>query len=121
VQDRLLALSELDPQTGCRIWRGSTNNRGYGVIYMDGGPRLAHRVAFYLRHGRWPADGLVTDHVCENKACVNADHLREIENWRNLRRAYPRGNATAEHRRQLWRAANARRRSYSASYQLGGG
>ena len=72
--------------------------------------RLAHRVAFLARHGRWPSDGLVTDHSCNEKACVNPDHLREMENWRNLRRAVPRGDAEVEAKRAQWRKANAKRR-----------
>ena len=117
--ERLLDLS-IEHETGCRIWVGSTNNRGYGLMYMDGRPRLAHRVAFYLANGRWPAEGLVVDHKCGVKACVNPLHLQEMSNWENLRRPYDRSDPTRETRRAMWRSANARRRNYSSAYEVGG-
>ena len=101
---------------GCHVWQRATNNRGYGVVWYDGRLRLAHRVAFLAKHGRWPAEGMVTDHACNNKACVNPDHLREMENWRNLRRAVSTGTDEQEQRREMWRRANARRRDYSESW-----
>ncbi|HHX46038.1 MAG TPA: HNH endonuclease, partial [Brevibacterium sp.] len=91
-------------------------NRGYGVVWFDGKLRLAHRVAFLASHDRWPADGMVIDHACNTKACINPDHLREMENWRNLRRALPVGTPEEESRRENWRRADARRRNYSASW-----
>lgn len=97
-------------ENGCHVWQKAKNNRGYGVIWHDGKVRLAHRVAFYLANGRWPADGFVVDHICENKACVNATHLRELTNSQNLRRAVPRGDLETENRRASWRRANAKRR-----------
>lgn len=100
---------EVSP-SGCHIWQRAMNNRGYGVIWFDGKVRLAHRVAWFMRHGSWPSDHLVLDHICEVKACVNADHLRELENWRNLRRAHARGDVETEKRRARWRRANAKRR-----------
>lgn len=97
--------------TGCHQWMRARNSRGYGVVWFDGKVRLAHRVAFFLRHGRWPAPHLVTDHICEVKACVNADHLREFTNSANIRRAYPPGDAETERRRACNRAAKARSRA----------
>lgn len=105
---------------GCHIWQKARNSRGYGVVWHNGKLHLAHRVAWLLEHGRWPADGLVLDHVCEVKECVNAEHLREMENWRNLRRAIPRGDRRTEANRLRWRAANERRRTYNPNYVLGG-
>jgi hypothetical protein len=95
---------------GCHVWQRSRNTRGYGVIYFDGKVRLAHRAAFYARHGRWPLDGLVVDHICENKACVNADHLRELTNSENIRRAWRHLDPDTEPLRIRQRAANARYR-----------
>ena len=71
----------------CIIWTRARNNRGYGVVWRDGKVRLAHRVAWFDRYGRWPTDGLVLDHICNVKACVNVDHLREVTNRENILRS----------------------------------
>ena len=101
---------------GCLIWQRALNSRGYGVVWFDGKVRLAHRVAFYGHHGRWPAEDMVIDHACNTKACINPDHLREMENWRNLRRAGAPGTPEQEHKREMWRRANSRRRNYSPTW-----
>lgn len=98
--ERLDENSELDPETGCLVWQKSKNNRGYGVIYFDGKLHLAHRAAWLKAHGSWPQEGLVIDHICNNKSCVNSDHLQELPNHLNLRRAIPRGDSETEERRR---------------------
>lgn len=110
----------IEDERGCHIWQKARNNRGYGVIWHDGKVRLAHRVAWLLAHGSWPAGDKVLDHICDVKACVNPEHLRELDNYANLRRAIPRGDAETEKRRLGWRMANAKRRTYSPNYVLGG-
>ena len=59
----------------CHPWRGGTDDDGYGVIRLDGKAHKAHRVAFFLAHGRWPEPcGL---HSCDNPPCCNVRHLFE--------------------------------------------
>lgn len=115
-RERLAAGQQKNPN-GCSVWTRARNSRGYGVIYMHGKVRLAHRVAFYEQRGRWPREDAVIDHTCNNKPCVNPAHLRELENWQNLRRAHPVGTAKQERRREAWRGASARYRgNYSPTY-----
>ena len=104
---------------GCHIWQRATNSRGYGVVWHDGKVRLAHRVAFNLAHGRWPDPTMVIDHICNQKLCVNPEHLRELTNWQNLRRATHRGTPEQERQRERWRIANAKRRG-NYTYTPGG-
>lgn len=99
-----------EDENGCHVWDAAVNSRGYGVVWFEGKVHLAHRVAWFLEHGRWPTEGLVLDHLCDVKRCVNAAHLRELTNSANIRRAYPRGDEQVERKRAGWRAANARRR-----------
>lgn len=45
----------------------------------------AHRVAFELIRGCIP-NGLVLDHLCRNRGCVNPDHLEPVTFRENIMR-----------------------------------
>ncbi len=61
----------------CHVWTGSVDRHGYGQIQADGRLIGAHRVAFFLAHGRWPEPCAL--HKCDGGeiGCVRADHLVE--------------------------------------------
>ena len=120
-KERLIEYSTVNPETGCREWDRATNNRGYGVTYVEGKNQLAHRAAWYAKYGKYPRPDMVTDHICENKRCINVDHLRELPNHLNLRRAIPRGDAETEARRKRQRIADAKRRGNYKYKEEGGG
>jgi hypothetical protein len=62
-------------QSLCWEWIGVLNNYGYGVFIVEGKRKGAHRIAFELLKSDIPF-GLVIDHECQNRRCVNPDHLR---------------------------------------------
>lgn len=61
------------PTTGCWLWEGTTS-LGYGVVRISGVDYRAHRVSYELFRGPIPS-GLVMDHVCRVKSCINPYHL----------------------------------------------
>lgn len=69
-----------DPNSGCFIWAGASDPKGYGRFVVgsksDGSRRqmLAHRFAYERANGPIP-QGLHACHKCDTPACVNPDHL----------------------------------------------
>lgn len=56
---------------------------GYGhAANGDGPPVLAHRAFYEAMHGKIP-DGLVLDHLCRVRQCVNPDHLHPCTSKEN--------------------------------------
>lgn len=72
---RIAAKVRRDDETGCWPWMGFIQSNGYGKVYFDRKVRLAHRVVYELLVGPIP-DGLVLDHLCRHRSCVNPAHLR---------------------------------------------
>jgi len=57
---------------------GGENGDGYLRLQVDGVRIPVHRVVWALTHRRWPADGMVIDHIDGNPANNHPDNLREV-------------------------------------------
>ena len=87
---RLMRSFDRDKETGCWIWSGAKYKNGYGWIKAFGKPVSAHRLSYELHSGPIP-DGMEILHSCDNKSCVNPDHLRVGTHAENMREAADRG------------------------------
>lgn len=72
-------------ETLCFMWTGYILYTGYGRFGWNGKIRYAHRVAYEVMVAPIP-EGLVLDHLCRNRACVNVAHLEPVTNRVNVLR-----------------------------------
>lgn len=61
----------VEPNTGCWLWAGSCDTRGYGQLYWKGKSKRTHRLVLGLAC----KTVLVVDHLCRQHSCCNPDHL----------------------------------------------
>jgi hypothetical protein len=93
-----------EPNTGCWLWLGVINRKGYGVIQLKvkSKPKrpsvLAHRYSYAMNKGAIP-DGLFVCHSCDQRSCINPDHLflgTAKDNQQDMARKGRGGNPTAK-------------------------
>ncbi len=80
---------------GCWSWTGCWRHKSNYPAFSVGGKAnnklvSAHRMAFELTKGPIP-DGLVIRHDCDNRGCVNPDHLSAGSQSENIRDMVVRG------------------------------
>lgn len=87
--------AKVDITATCWLWTAYRNPDGYGKFKYEGQPRLAHRISYEWANGTIPA-GMMLDHICHTRACVNPSHLRPVTNKQNQENppGPPRTNST---------------------------
>lgn len=82
-QERVRAKVEA-MSNGCWQWTGAISKKtGYGSISINGSSKLVHRVAYEAFVGPIPS-GLVIDHLCRHRSCVNPAHLEPVTMRENV-------------------------------------
>ena len=86
-------------ENSCHEWTAGTAGEGYGYFYTgrtepgQHGRVYAHRWAYERYVGPIPA-GMVIDHLCRNRACVNPEHLEPVPQRVNVARGAGNGSQT---------------------------
>ena len=82
---RLLSNYIIDDNS-CWIWRGNILKTGYGQIKVFGKMYSTHRFSYELHKGTIP-NNLEVMHLCNNKLCINPDHLKTGTHKENIQQA----------------------------------
>jgi len=80
-----------DPNSGCLLWVGCADDKGYGLVWWRGRKTRVTRVILELKLGRRVRRDREALHSCDTPACGNENHLSEGTRKRNARERQQRG------------------------------
>ena len=84
--EEILRTAYVEAESGCWEWQRAISPKGYGWLWRGNRKYLMAHIASYEHHVGPVPDGLVLDHLCRNRACINPAHLEPVLNKVNVLR-----------------------------------
>ncbi len=82
---------------GCWLWMASVMSNGYGAAWDGSKVKTAHRRSYELTKGEIP-QGMHVLHTCDDRRCVNPDHLFLGTNLDNINDRVAKGRSNRRSR-----------------------
>lgn len=97
--ERFWDLVDKKTENECWPWLGAHYKNGYGNFYVGTGKKdrrtvPAHKAAYFVANGEWLQPPLETRHTCDNRGCVNFNHLIKGSKKENMQDAVLRGRTS---------------------------
>ena len=121
--------AKVDKTDSCWNWNGA-KVQGYGMLAVGRKRIKVHRIVYEAMKSKIP-EGLVPDHLCRNRACVNPEHIELVTNKENILRGIgacatnaqkthcPRGHPLVEENLVKYRSEKGGRECKTCAYENG--
>jgi len=90
VEKRFWSKVDVKSKNECWEWVAGKRRDGYGRFTIGNKEALPHRVSYKIHNGRIPKNMLIL-HKCDNRACVNPNHLYAGTQQDNMDDMYRKG------------------------------
>src|SRR5262245_17984064 len=81
--ENILSRTIRDEESGCMLYTGAVNEKGYPRISYQGKMRIGSHLVYEMWYGALPEECEI-DHTCYNRRCLEKTHLRPLTHKENI-------------------------------------